>query len=342
MSGPILAVLICLVVAPAPASAGPKVDVVQMRNGDRLTCEIKKLNEGSLTISTDPIDTVSVHWGDVAALTSPREFEIRLQSGDRLYGTLGPASRPGELTVAGAIGPPEVVGLLDVVAIVPIGSSLWNRMDGNLDLGFSFAEANVETHWTLNGSATYRGREYELTSSIASQLTTRSDAEATSRDTLTFLGSRLFERRWFGSLLGQFQQNQELQLDLRTVSGAGAGRVVGQSSTYVLSLFSGLVYTHERFVDQTPDNSAEIAVGSSFHAFTIGSDDFSLTNNVVAFFAVTGRARTRMELQSAWRHKFLSDFYWSVNAVESFDSSPPTAETKKNDFSVSLAIGWSF
>ena len=52
--------------------------------------------------------------------------------------------------------------------------------------------------------------------------------------------------------------------------------------------------------------------------------------------------RTRLELQSAWRHEFLKDFYWSLNGVESFDSDPPDSQTKKNDFSLSLAVGWKF
>ena len=57
---------------PALAHAGPKVDVIQLKNGDRLTCEILKLQHGSLSISTDPLDKVSVHWADVVVLTSPR------------------------------------------------------------------------------------------------------------------------------------------------------------------------------------------------------------------------------------------------------------------------------
>ena len=88
-------------------------------------------------------------------------------------------------------------------------------------------------------------------------------------------------------------------------------------------------------------NSAEIAVGGQLDFFTAAKEEFTLTNSVVTYYAVTGRSRARLELQSAWRHEFLSDFYWSVNGVESFDSDPPDA-TKKNDFTISLAIGWKF
>jgi hypothetical protein len=62
---------------------------------------------------------------------------------------------------------------------------------------------------------------------------------------------------------------------------------------------------------------------------------------VVTYYNVCGRARTRIELQSAWRQEFLADFYWSLNGFESFDSDPP-ADEKHNDSGVSFTIGWKF
>ena len=144
---------------PAAAYAGPKVDVVQLKNGDRLTCEILKLQQGRLSISTDPLDKVSVHWDDVVVLTSPREFEVNTESGDRYYGSLGTA-RPGELIVTAAGGVPVLLRLAEATSIIPIGSSIWSRMDGNLDVGFSFAQANLETRWTFNAGTSYRSRKY--------------------------------------------------------------------------------------------------------------------------------------------------------------------------------------
>src|SRR5262245_10192718 len=91
----VLLFVACLAI-PRSAWAAPKVDVVQLKNGDRLTCEIKKLQQGQLSISTDALESVKVHWGEVVVVTSPREFEITLQSGDRYYGTLS-GMTPGQL-----------------------------------------------------------------------------------------------------------------------------------------------------------------------------------------------------------------------------------------------------
>lgn len=333
--------LVWSVLLPAAAQAAPKVDVVQLKNGDHLTCEIKKLQQGRLTISTDALEKVVVFWQDIAWVTSPREFEITLDSGAKYYGTLGTSGTAGELVIATHPLPPETKALDDVTMMIPIGASTWSRMDGNVDLGLSVAQANKETHWTLNAGADYRSRKYRIGTSLASQLTAREDTERQLRNTLTLNVNRLFDSQWFATALGQIQQNDELQLNLRTVGGGGLGNSFSQTNHRLIAGYGGLVYTREQFVDQPVANSAEIAIGGEIDFFTAAKQESTLTNSIVTYYSVTGHRRARLELQSAWRHEFLNDFYWSLNGVESFDSDPPEGK-KKNDFSVSLAIGWSF
>jgi hypothetical protein len=233
---------------------------------------------------------------------------------------------------------PVTLPLMEVTALVPIGASLWRRMDGSVDLGFSLAQANLETHWTLNGTTTYRSRRFRLASTIASQLTAREDTDKNSRNTLSFNGSRLFDNNWFATLLAQLQQNEELELNLRTVGGGGVGKTLSRTNHHSISLYGGVVATREDFTGEPVANRAELAVGGELDFFTPGTTDFSLTNSVVSFYSA---GRARVELQSAWRHAFLSDFYWSLNGVESFDSAPPDAQ-KQNDYSLSVSLGWKF
>ncbi len=324
-----------------PALAGPKVDTVFMKNGDRLTCEIKRLDQGRLTVNTEAFDTVDVFWQEVVGVASPREFEVTLNSGAKYYGSLSRSATPGELVLTTHPLPPETLSLEDVTFIIPIGASTWARMDGNVDLGISVAQANKETHLTLNASATYRSRLWRLGTSVSSQLTTREDVERTLRNTVTINGSRFYDHSWFATALGQFQQNDELQLELRTVGGGGFGKIFSQTNHRLVGGYAGLVYTREQFTDEPLSNSAEIAVGGQLDFFTAARQESKLTNGILTYYAVTGRSRVRVEWQSAWLHEFWRDLYWSLNGVESFDSDPP-AEQKRNDFSLSLSFGWRF
>src|SRR5688572_19425042 len=112
----VLLVWSLLAVAP-PVAAADKVDVITFKNGDRVTCEIKRLDRGTLEISTDPLGTVTVHWGEVTAVASPREFDVQVSSGVQYYGALRPAA-PGQVIVW-AVGLDETLALSDIVRLTP-------------------------------------------------------------------------------------------------------------------------------------------------------------------------------------------------------------------------------
>ena len=333
---------IALVFGPfcAAAAAAPKTDVVHLKNGDRITCEIKKLERAELTLSTDPMETVTVHWAEVVDLVSRRQFEVELSSGVILYGSLATAP-PGQATLVAAGGTTRQLALAEVIRITPMGSSFWARMDGNIDLGFSFTQAELETRWTLNSSATYRSPRYRLKGSLSSQLTLREDAERLSRNTLTLSANRIVAERWFTIGMGQLQQNDELSLLLRALGGAGFGREFSQTNSRQLSGFAGVAVNREHFSGGSPDTSTEAVIGANLDFFSPSNDDFTFSNAIVSYYNLGGRGRVRLELQSAIRKEFLSDFYWSVNGFESFDGAPPE-DQKGNDAGISIALGWSF
>jgi hypothetical protein len=62
--------IIVLLVA-VPLFPREKTDVLAMKNGDRMTCEVKGLDSGVLYVSFDYIHgTTSVQWSKVAHLES--------------------------------------------------------------------------------------------------------------------------------------------------------------------------------------------------------------------------------------------------------------------------------
>jgi hypothetical protein len=329
-----------LLLAGRSVAAADKVDVVYLKNGDRITCEIKKLDRSVLTISTDPLGKASVHWGEIQELRSPRRFDVQLSTGDHLLGSLL-AAPAGQMVLQLDGGATTTAPLGDIIRMAPIGRSLWSRVDGNLDVGFSFAQADLETHWTVNGAAGYRSLRYQVNTTIASQVTTRQDDDSLSRNSIGINALRSFGNRWYATGWSQLQQNQELSLDLRAVAGAGFGRDLVHTTRRLWSAYTGLAFTHEQFSGEPSEQSPEVAVGGQLDFFTPGNDDFRITNAVLSYFNVGGRARIRVELQSAWRQEFLKDFYWSLNGFESFDGDPPP-DRKTNDFGASFTLGWKF
>ena len=77
-------VLICL---PSLLYAEKK-DIIILRNGNKITGEIKKLDRGMLEYSTDDMGTIHIEWDKIIHISSLDSFEIELQTGQRFYGSI--------------------------------------------------------------------------------------------------------------------------------------------------------------------------------------------------------------------------------------------------------------
>lgn len=68
----------CLVLFCSPLFAREKADVIIMKNKDRITCEVKGLDSGTLYISVDYIlNTSSVDWSKVDHIESKQLFIVK-------------------------------------------------------------------------------------------------------------------------------------------------------------------------------------------------------------------------------------------------------------------------
>jgi len=94
LSFALAAMVTCLIF---PALAREQSDVLVMKNGDRITCQIKSLENGVLKIDLDYVDgAMSVNWLKVARLESKFLFLVQLQNGEIFSGkVLSPQELPG-------------------------------------------------------------------------------------------------------------------------------------------------------------------------------------------------------------------------------------------------------
>src|SRR5918994_681074 len=134
-----------------------KTDSVWIRNGDRITGEVKSLTRGLLKYSTDDLGTISIEWDKVDRISTTTLLEVQLRSGQKFYGHLGLGPR-GWLVLG-----VDTLALAGIVAVTPIDGNLLGRLNGYLDLGFSYQKANKTVQITTGGRVVYRGPTIETT-----------------------------------------------------------------------------------------------------------------------------------------------------------------------------------
>jgi len=316
-----------------------KIDHVELVNGDSLTCEVRSLDRGKLTVKVDGMGTVNIEWVRVSRLISPATYQVELSSGRRLVGSFDSAAA-ARLSIRSVTGA-EVVDLLDVVRLAPLEPGFFKSLDGSVDFGFSFAQTDSLTQYSLNLTVSRRTTKYLSQASLNSQLTTDSSVSHQKRNTLGVQVQRFLGRRWFVTPIAQASQNEQLGLDFRLVLGGAVGRYVVQSNRTVLALIGGATYTHEQFVDDPGSERAEGVAIADWDWFTFGDRETNLSNVLQIYYNLGSEARVRAELNTSFRRKLFHDFSFGLTVLESFDSAPPNGQ-KKNDASVTASMGWSF
>jgi len=329
-----------ILACPSVASAGHgKVDRLEKQNGDLLTCEVLGLLRGVIKAKTDGMGTVTIEWNKVVRITSPALFEVELSSGAVYYGSLAsPAA--GKLQVSGApVG--TIFDMAEVVRLTPIDQNFWRQLNGSIDVGYTFTQADQRSQWTVNALLSRTTRNYLTTINANSLLTIEDQGTRQNRNTVSVGVQRQLGGRWFAAVFGQTDHNEQLNLDFRGLGGAALGRTIVQNNVVLLSPYAGASYTQERYVDQPVQNRVEAAIGVRLDWFTFGDYKTDLIVQQQTYIDVKDASRVRVELNTTFKQEIAKDLYWSTNLLESFNAAPP-AGNKKNDLTLSMSLGWSF
>ncbi|WP_170185842.1 DUF481 domain-containing protein [Pseudoxanthomonas dokdonensis] len=330
------------------ALAAPKTDVVVMRNGDRITGEIKGIERGILTFKTDSMGTLSIEWDEVAQIKTDQYLEIEESNGARRYGRLPELTEPGVLTLhpnAGGQGKDTVVRIdqRDAVHVVPLSEgNFFDRIDGHISAGLDAASANDSRQYTLSADATYRDpiRQWTATYDGAWDKSTGNPSQA--RNAATLEQRRFLGEDWFWSMGGSLATNDELDLHLRTLFGGGFGRYFLRDSQRELSGLFGVVVTREDYVGTPASSNTEGLLQGNYAFFRTSHPelDVSLALTLYPSFTVSGRWRSEASLKA--RYEIIKDLYYELSYINSRDNKPQTEGASESDWSIISSLGYKF
>ncbi len=151
-------ILIASFLAGWPLAARPKVDVIMMANGDRITGEIKGLSGGVLRVDLDYVDgTISLQWMKVARVGSPQLFIVQTQDGSSYTGTLYTSpSETNKIRVADLVQSAVTIEQARIVGLEETADSFVHRLNGEIDLGLVYSKGNNSTQNTFGAAVEYR------------------------------------------------------------------------------------------------------------------------------------------------------------------------------------------
>jgi len=341
--------LMWLIVA-TPLFAREKTDVLVMKNGDHLTCEIKGLSEGVLYVSFDYIlSTQSVQWSKVAYIQSKQLFIVKTEDGTVYTGTLSTAEteekRPLQIQVVEPSGEETVLPRPQVVEMGQTSDKFWQRFSGDLNSGIIYSKANQNTQYELGADLAYLRPRWSANATYNSTLSTSSGAEsAATRNQLNLIGKRLLRwNNWFYTGIGSFLQSSEQDINLQANIGGGIGRYLKNSNRATISLIGGLAWqgTHyNQALGAVPaQNLGAALIGTQMKFFKFNKTNFDVTAS--AFPALTDPGRIFVNTNATCYIKITGDLSWNVSFYGNWDNHPP-AHFSGSDYGTSSGLTYSF
>jgi len=331
---------------PRTASAAPKTDVVELVNGDHITCEIKSLEHNKLKVSTDHMGTVYIEWDKIRSVQSNQFLLLERSDGARDYGQWVTGGSEQELMVRRDAGSsPEPVPMASVVRAEPIeGGRLIDRLDGYISAGIDYAKASDRGSMDLAGglSSRTRVRQWSLDGSMNLTQDGSDENPTDERWDLSGIWRRFLADRYFWEGFGRLQRNTELDLNLRTFAGGGVGRYLVQTNRADWVVGSGLAYTHENYTGGEAFNSLEAAFTTSFAIFRYDFPETDITGQISLLPSLTKSGRYRSEAELRARYEFVEDLFFEFRFYGSYDSQPPAEDTEKGDYGFVTSLGYSF
>jgi hypothetical protein len=325
---------------PASASARAKTDLVFIGKADRITGEIKQLDRGILTLSTNNIGTVNIEWEDVDSLSSVYLFRVEDKFGRKYFGSLL-VTKALELQVTHA-GQTETVPAIDVVSITPLEESFWQRLDGSISIGFSYTKASQVGQLNSDFNVRYRTPLRQVILDASNIATSQEGQDTKHREDLSLTYNRLFQSRWFATTVGGAQTNDELGLDLRLFVSPGAGLDLIQTNHNTMTATAGISANREWSHTSDGDYNLEAFVGLENSTFRYDYPKTDITIDATLYPSLTTSGRVRSEIDVSASREIVKDLTIVISFYDSYDNKPLDQDAGKNDYGIVSSLGWTF
>jgi putative salt-induced outer membrane protein YdiY len=330
----------------APLGARPSKDTLLFKNGDRWTCEIKKLDHGYLYVGLDYVDgTVQVDWTKIARIDSPQLFVVIDEQGIVSVGPLSTSNTgPDQVPVLTLRTDQSVTTIRksEITTIQQTETRFWHNFHGGVSAGSSITKSNNQSAFNFNANVDYRKERWSASTQLEGSFNGSVSAPSNLRRDLTTSAMRLLNRRnYFVIAVSDFLRSDEQQLALRTTLGGGLGKLLLNGERSRFYVLGGAVWTREHYTTTTPPyfNSAEGLLGAKLEYFR-----FKTTNCYISTYiypSMSDPGRIRFDGNTGVKYEIIKDLYLNFSFYVDYDSRPPRATTK-GDYGGSSSLGWTF
>ncbi len=316
-----------------------KTDTVTLYNGDRITCEVKSLSKGKLSVKTSDMSKLSIKWTKIESIETRHQFEITLTDHSVYFGTFSKDSAGVAVINFGVFK--EKMPLTDITSLTQINANFWQQLNGNFDAGYSFTKGNQNLQFNSSGEVERRTKK-NLNKLEYSSIISNNSQSVSKKQNAGYIFQIFHKKSIFSIYNISWEQNTELGVENRASVNARFGFSPIDNKTNVLYISAGLLQNREYSSEQDITNNTEAIINASYDFFIFTKPNIDLTTSIELYPSFTVKNRLRSEYNFRLRWEVFNNFTLNFKYYFTQDNKPPTVDALKFDYGINTSIGYTF
>jgi len=337
----ILTLLPIMITAVFLIAGNSLADEVRLKNGDRLTGRVIRMEAGKLILKTSYAGDISIVWQEVASIMTDGSMKVVLKDETALEGNPLAIEEGKMMLETGKLETPASFSLADVKAINPEPIKTVN-ITSRANVNITSERGNTDSdNYYFDGEFVARTKKnrYKIGGELSKE---ESDGTTTSQNWLTYGNySHFLSKKWYLYADTLFEHDELKDLDLRSTLGAGAGYQVFETPLLNLSISAGLAKVDENF---------DVAEDDDYTAgqWSVNYDQYFFKKFVQLFHVSTGFVsfedtndwfyRTRTGLRFPVYKGLTATFQYNYD----YDHQPSEDAEDKEDTKFIFLLGYEF
>ena len=317
-------------------ASGYTADVIHLKNGDRITGQIKEIWDENVTIEPEYSDKFDVEFVHIAYIKSEKAMEVELMDGTKGAYFIEPGERPGKLKLVASYSTVEVA-LSDIKKTEEVKDWDWDR---KADLNSRFNRGNTDSqNFTLQGSTKLNHGDHRYTADISMTRDEQDGVSIKEKDRINAAYNYLFHQDWFFALNVSAERDPIALLDKRISFNPGIGYDVWDDGKRTLNFELGAGYSNEESNGED-ESSTSIDWRLDF-AYDLSRRDIEIFHNHHIYNNLGGRKNTVFNSQTGFKYDITDDIYLNVQLNYDYDMEPAEG-TEPDDLIFLMGAGIDF
>jgi putative salt-induced outer membrane protein YdiY len=336
-----IALLLTMITVAFLITGNSLADEVRLKNGDRLTGQVIRMEAGKLILKTTYASEISIIWQEVSSVKADGSVKVVLKDETVLEGTTE-AIEDGKMKLdTGKLEAPASFSLADVKAINPKPIKTV-KITTRANVNITSERGNTDSdNYYFDGEFLARTEKnrYKIGGELSKE---DSDGTTTSQNWLAYGNySHFLNEKWYLYADTLFEHDEFKDLNLRSTLGAGAGYQVFETPLLNLFISAGVAMVDKNF-DVAEDN--DYSAGQ----WSVNYDQYFFEKFVQLFHVHTGFVSLEdandwfLKTRTGLRFPLYKGLTATLQYNFDWDNQPSEAAEKEEDTKFIFLLGYEF